>query len=66
MKVEFLIPNMSCKHCVNRIEKVLSEFRVISNLRVDLAKKQVRFELSDTSLLDEIKAALANAHYPVI
>ncbi|MDD4213112.1 MAG: cation transporter [Bacilli bacterium] len=66
MKIEFLIPNMSCKHCVNRIEKVLSEYRAISSLHVDLTKKQVHFELSDASLLDVIKATLANAHYPVI
>lgn len=64
MKTSFLVPNVKCGGCVNSITKGLSEIENISNLQVDVDKKEVSFEYAQDSDLVAVKDKLSSIGFP--
>ena len=58
--MKLYIEEMSCEHCVNRIENTLEEFGLIS--KTDLAEKTIEFEIADI-IIEDIISALADIGY---
>ncbi len=61
-----IVPDMSCSHCVSRVDKALKGLEGVREVSVDLDFKRVtvRFDPSATSL-EEIEFTLENIGYPV-
>ena len=62
MKKIFSVPDMSCKHCVGRIEKALEKASV-SSYEILLENKEV---CVDEAEADKLVAALSSAGYPPV
>lgn len=63
--VTYLIPNISCGHCVHTIQSELSEVSGVTSVKADQNSKKatIVFELPATEEL--IKAKLVEIDYPV-
>lgn len=63
--VTYFIPNISCGHCVQTIQRELSELEGVVSVVADQAKKvaTVTFDLPATE--EKIKSLLAEINYPV-
>lgn len=64
MEKTLRIPNMSCKHCVMRIEQNLSNLEGVASVDVNLEDKSVKVEWEDSTDLDAIKVKLEEIGYP--
>jgi copper ion binding protein len=64
MEKTLRIPNMSCKHCVMRIEQNLSNLEGVASVDVNLEDKSVKVEWEDATDLDAIKVKLQEIGYP--
>lgn len=62
--VTYLVPNISCGHCVHTIEMELSELRGITRVSADQASKQVQVEFEDPADETQIKSLLTEINYP--
>ncbi len=56
----FKVPDMSCKHCVNRISKELENLG-LKDFSIDLEAKRVTVETEDPG---QVSSALDDAGYP--
>ena len=64
MKTEkFLVPAVSCQHCVRAVTTEVSKVAGVSAVQVDLASKVVTVELGDTVAPASIVAAINEAGY---
>ncbi|MFI3231316.1 MAG: heavy metal translocating P-type ATPase [bacterium] len=62
------IEGMMCMHCVNHVKKALLEVNEISEVEVDLDKKQavVNGDINNNTLLDNLKIAIEEAGYKLV
>ena len=58
-------PDISCNHCAMTIKRELAGVKGISGVQVDVENKTVEFECDDDSVLEQVKAVLADIGYPV-
>ena len=61
---KFLIPNITCGHCVMTIEKELSEIQGVSKVEGDHEVKEVTVEWDAPATLEKIKSTLNEINYP--
>lgn len=64
MKKLLKVDEMSCQHCVKRVETLLSGFEGIDEVVVSLEKGQASFEATDAVDIKAVMAALTEAGYP--
>ena len=58
------ISGMSCEHCVARVAKIISSFKGVSDIKVDLKKKEATFDYeAATANLQDIIKAIGEAGY---
>jgi len=60
------VKGMSCQHCVMSVTKALTQLEGINNVRVDLAKGEVRFDNTNSIASDQIQKAITDAGYEVV
>jgi len=59
------VKGMSCQHCVMSVTKALNQLGGITNVQVDLAKGEVRFDNTKSATSDQIQKAITDAGYEV-
>lgn len=62
--ITLAIPDMSCGHCVASIKEALKGQPGVARCDVDLARKQVRLDLSDQTALPRVQTVLAGEGFP--
>jgi copper chaperone CopZ len=60
----FLVPNISCNHCVMTIERELGELEGVTDVSADADTKNVTAEWDSPTTWDDIKALLTEINYP--
>ena len=60
------VKGMSCQHCVMSVTKALTQLEGINNVRVDLAKGEIRFDNTKEIASNWIEKAITDAGYEVI
>ena len=65
MKAEIGIEGMSCQHCVKSVTDKLSQLSGITNVAVDLDKKNAVVETSDALDDSLVKQTITDAGYTV-
>lgn len=68
MKKKLYIEGMSCMHCVKHVHDALMELKGMSNVNVDLARKNAVVEYDNSAQISDgqMKAAVEDAGYDVI
>jgi copper chaperone len=61
---ELKVEGMSCGHCVSAVTKSVQAIDAAAKVEVDLSQQKVL--VNSGACLDEIKAALEDAGYPVL
>ncbi len=59
------VKGMSCQHCVMSVTKALGQLEGVTNVQVDLAKGEVRFDNTKNIASDKIGKAISDAGYEV-
>ena len=62
----FLIPNISCGHCLASIKNELSELEGVKTVAGNLEDKQVTVEWESPATLEKIKETLKEINYPAV
>mgnify|MGYP001041353595 CR=1 FL=1 len=62
--VTYLIPNISCGHCVRTIKNELEELEGIISVSADLESKQTTITFEPPATEEEIKKLLVEINYP--
>jgi copper chaperone CopZ len=60
----FLIPNISCGHCVMTIKNELSEIEGVSNVEGDPDSKKITVQYDSPANLEKITSTLKEINYP--
>lgn len=60
---QFLVPGVSCQHCVSAVTKEVSGLAGVKQVQVDLDSKLVTVEHSDEVASEAIVAAIQEAGY---
>jgi copper chaperone len=60
----FSIPNISCGHCVNAIQKELGELAGVTSVEGDHAFKEITVVWDAPATEEKIKATLKEINYP--
>ena len=60
----YLIPNISCAHCVMHITNRLNEIEGVENVEGDVSSKEVTIEFTEPASDEVIIAALEEINYP--
>ncbi|GAB4571108.1 MAG: heavy-metal-associated domain-containing protein [Anaerolineae bacterium] len=60
----FVVPNISCGHCVMTIKNEVSEVVGVSRVEADQATKQVTVEWDTPATWEQIQALLVEINYP--
>ena len=63
-KRTFLVPNISCGHCVMAIKNELGDIKGVSKVEGNPNKKEITVEWDAPATLNEIKATLNEINYP--
>ncbi len=63
--VTYYVPNLSCKHCVMRVEQTLGQLDGVLDVRADLTSKTVVVTYQAPMTDEQLRQALADIHYPV-
>lgn len=66
MKITMLIDGMMCSHCVSSVKKTLEALPNVSNVVVNLDKKEATFDTKDSITNVMLTAAIENAGYKVL
>ncbi|MDD5759374.1 MAG: heavy metal-associated domain-containing protein [Desulfobulbaceae bacterium] len=61
-----MISGMSCQHCVASVTKALSEIKGVTNVSVDLDKKEATYSESSPVSHELIKEAIAKIGFEVV
>jgi copper chaperone CopZ len=61
----FLIPDISCGHCVMTIKNELNDIEGVSRVEGDPQKKEITVEWEAPATLEKIKSVLKEINYPV-
>ncbi|EFH88424.1 heavy-metal-associated domain-containing protein [Ktedonobacter racemifer] len=60
------VPDMSCQHCVNTIDKALTQLPGVEQVQVDLATKLVQVQYQPEQIASpQMEGAVSNAGYTV-
>ncbi len=65
-KIILNVSGMTCSHCSNSVRKAVEGIGGTSNVSVDLDGKKVTFEITDNSIIDQVKSAVTFAGYTVV
>ncbi len=60
---QFLVPQLSCQHCVNAVTKAVSKVQGVQNVQVNLSEKSVRIEHDGNVAVSALVAAINDAGY---
>ncbi|MCO5190128.1 MAG: heavy-metal-associated domain-containing protein [Anaerolineae bacterium] len=60
----FVVPNISCGHCVNTVQNELSELQGVATVSADKDTKQVTVEWDAPADWESISALLDEIGYP--
>jgi copper chaperone CopZ len=60
----FVVPNISCGHCVHTVESELSDLAGVTSVKADQATKQVVVSWEAPATWDTIVATLREIDYP--
>ncbi|HJX34754.1 MAG TPA: heavy-metal-associated domain-containing protein [Desulfatiglandales bacterium] len=63
-KKTFLIPDISCGHCVMTIKNELNDLEGVSRVEGDSRKKEITVEWEAPATLEKIKSVLKEIRYP--
>lgn len=63
-KQTFLVPNISCGHCVMSIKNELAELKGVKTVEGDPESKDITVEWEDPATVERIKDKLAEINYP--
>jgi copper chaperone len=63
--VTYIIPNISCMHCVHTIKTEVSDLAGVKSVEADASTKQATISFETPATEDQIKALLAEINYPV-
>lgn len=63
--VTYLIPNISCHHCVHTIKSEVSELKGVVSVIADPAQKRAEIVFNPPATEEKIKQLLAEINYPV-
>jgi copper chaperone len=66
MKIELLINNMTCNHCVRRVQNALEEAYPNTAVNVDLSKKIATLEGAGPFEELQLKAIIDDAGYDLV
>jgi len=67
MEKKLKVSGMTCQHCVNWVTKIVSAFSGVSNVNVDLEKKEARFDYDPGKTdVQEIIKAIVDFGYQAI
>ncbi|HID90008.1 MAG TPA: copper chaperone [Anaerolineae bacterium] len=58
------VPNISCGHCVMRIQKALGALEGVVEVEADVNSKEVTIEWGPPATWDQIVATLTEIDYP--
>jgi len=59
------VSGMTCSHCSNSVRKAVEGIEGTSNIRVDLEKKKVTFNIADNRIIEKVKSAITSEGYKV-
>jgi len=65
-KRTFLVPNISCGHCVMTIKNELGDIEGVLSVEDNPGTKLITVEWDSPATLDEIKEAMKEINYPVV
>lgn len=60
----FLVPNISCGHCVHTVQNELGEIDGVKLVKADESTKQVVVEWEAPATVNQIKERLVEIEYP--
>jgi copper chaperone CopZ len=60
----FVVPNISCGHCVHTVESEVSEIAGVKSVQADEASKQVTVQWEAPASWEDIKKVLVEIDYP--
>lgn len=60
----FVVPNISCGHCVKTIEMEVGEMPGVTNVAADQATRRVTVEWQEPATWEKIEALLHEINYP--
>ena len=64
-KLTLNVPNISCGHCVMRIEKALGAMAGVTSVAADAETKKVAVEFEgETATPEKVRSTLADIGYP--
>lgn len=63
-KKTFLVPNISCEHCVHTVESEVSELPGVRAVHADESSKQVTVEWDAPTTWPKIEQVLTEINYP--
>ncbi len=61
----YLVPNISCGHCVHTIQAELAELAGVRHVEVDQAEKRVAVNFDPPATDESIRRLLGEIDYPV-
>ena len=61
----YSVPNISCHHCVNTIERELKDVAGVTSVKGNVSTKAVMVEVVDADRLAAVEATLVEIGYPV-
>jgi copper chaperone len=60
----FLIPDISCSHCVMTVKNELNDIEGVSRVEGDPQKKEITVEWEAPATLEKIRSVLKEINYP--
>ncbi|WP_162982924.1 copper-translocating P-type ATPase [Helicobacter sp. L8] len=63
MEVKLVVPEITCDHCVDKIERFVGEIEGVKHIDVNVATKQVRVEFEPPASQEAIGEAILDAGY---
>ena len=62
--IKFLVPGISCEHCVNTIQRVVGEVPGVKSVLGDVPTKHVDVQFDDPATREQIVATMTEWDYP--
>ncbi|WP_121020475.1 copper ion binding protein [Helicobacter vulpis] len=63
MEAKWLVPEITCDHCVDKIERFVGELEGVKRIEVDVGTKQVCVEFEPPASPEAIGEAILDAGY---
>ena len=65
MDINFIVPEISCGHCKETIEKAL-DVTGVSNIKIDIESKAVSLNISESIEMSTIESLLDEQGYSIV